>query len=151
MRLAAIHILAFAFLFLACKNEVPSKYIGEWTSTKKPIPYSAKLIVKADSTFEFKGGACTISFWSSGKWCIKNDMLILQSNTVDTEIRQKDFGSNCVPLDSLLAVSQNHRQDKSEEEYVVFTKQTFHMKDDILQHIYQDSLCFFKNDFVKRH
>jgi hypothetical protein len=140
-RIISIFILSSFLSFIACKNstenEIRNKYIAEWKSTKKPVPYSATLKINKDYTFEFNSGACMSNSHSKGKWRIENDTIILNS------FKPKDccllivYGGNCEKYGK---IGENYMFKKSfkdcdlktEDSYDVFENTKFYQKNDTL-------------------
>ena len=148
--------MIFLILFFACKKENSIKYIGKWSSTKKPWPYGAILQIKKDNTYSFSGGACTSHFVSIGKWKITNDTLILDSDKIENDICQDDFKNNlCAeikfakPDDSI--VLKFRCKSKFSGNFINFKHEKFYLKRDSLKHVEINNSCKFKNDFTKKN
>jgi len=135
-------LILFSFLsFIACKNsneqEIRKKYIAEWKSTKKPIPYSATLKINKDNTFDFDSGACMSSSRSKGHWRLENDTIILNSFKPKDCCLLMVFGGNCEKYGK---IGENYMFKKSfencdletENSYDVFENTKFYIKNEIL-------------------
>ena len=97
--LLLISILAFS----SCKKDNPkieenSKFVKVWFDTVRSYPFKAKLVIKKDKTFEYRGGACTSRFGAKGIWKIENDTIILNSIKPKECMWKHDFGLICEKL-----------------------------------------------------
>lgn len=149
-----ITLLSFALLLVfACKKSDDSRFVGEWTSTKKPIPYSANLVINSNHTFAFNGGACSSLFGADGKWKVDNDTLILISDKIDKQFCIVDFDNNCTTVKFVKRGEENLSKldckNKIGKEYVNFKNEMFYFKNDTLKHKSRNAECEIKNDFVK--
>lgn len=140
-RIISILILSSFLFFVACKNsnekESRKKYIAEWKSTKKPVPYSATLTIKNDNTFEFNSGACMSSSYSKGKWRIENDTIILNSFKPKNCCFLIVFGGNCEKYgkkgeNDMFKKSFENCDVETEETYEVFENTKFYIKNETL-------------------
>lgn len=140
-RIISILILLSFLSFIACKNstenEIRNKYIAEWKSTKKPIPYSGTLKINNDNTFDFNSGACMSRSYSKGKWRIENDTIILNSFEPKNCCFLIVFGGNCEKYGK---TGENYMFKKSfkdcdlqtEDLYDVFENTKFYIKNETL-------------------
>jgi hypothetical protein len=124
-----------------CKNESQKKkinsiFVRDWYDTEMVIPFSATLKINKDSTFQYKGGACTSSFTSNGTWRIENDTIILNSNKSKECLIIVEFGPLCPSKEDML----NHKISKTlkdcnpagENMYENFRNEKFYIRNDSL-------------------
>ena len=140
-RIISILILSSFLSFIACKNstenEIRNKYIAEWKSTKKPIPYTATLKINNDNTFDFFSGACMSRSNSKGKWRIENDTIILNSFKPKNCCFLIVFGGNCekygkIGENYMFKKSFKDCDIKTEDLYDVFENTKFYIKNEKL-------------------
>ena len=123
----------------SCKKHEPkieenAKFVKVWFDTVKSTPFTAKLIIKKDSTFEYTGGACTSSFGSKGIWRIENDTLILNSIYPKECMWKHDFGLICEKLASDDYKTIKGCDPKDERAYEHFENDKFYFRNDTLIH-----------------
>jgi hypothetical protein len=127
------------------KKEVfrSNKFVGEWVSLEKEIPYEATLVIKQD----FEYGACLSSGFSKGYWQEKGDLLILNSSKTNTCYYLSAFGINCFLISETNDIEELKTTLKdcipeNRTDYVMFTVEEFELNNDTLIHIsIKDTLC----------
>ncbi|NDP27810.1 MAG: hypothetical protein GZ087_10355 [Flavobacterium sp.] len=140
--LLLISIIAFS----SCKKNNPKieenpKFVKVWFDTVKSFPFTAKLIIKKDSTFEYRGGACTSSFGAKGSWKMENDTIILNSIKPKKCMWKRDFGLFCLTFEEMKAgnIEEDNKtikgcEPKGEDSYENFENEKFYFRNDTLIH-----------------
>lgn len=140
--LLLISIIAFS----SCKKDNPkidesSKFVKVWFDTVRSFPFKAKLIIKKDKTFEYRGGACTSRFGAKGIWRIENDTIILKSIKPKECMWKRDFGLFCLTFEEMKEanIEQENKTIKNcvpqgEESYENFENEKFYFRNDTLIH-----------------
>lgn len=149
MKFKLLSILAIV-IFISCKNDKPkinrnSKFVKSWFDTVRTTPFASELIINANNTFDYRGGACTSSFESKGIWKIEKDILILNSFKTKKCIWKNNFGLVCSKEDFDKISEENRSLNNckldSEKSYVVFNNEKFKLRNDTLIHIAVNKNC----------
>lgn len=61
------------------KKEVTSKFVRVWFDTVQGMPFSSKLEIKANKTFEYSSHSCESGSESYGTWKMIKDTIVLKS------------------------------------------------------------------------
>lgn len=106
------------------------------------MPFKAKLIIKADKTFEYTSANCQSGSKSNGNWEIKNDTISLKSIKPKGCLYQNRFDDFCIKKEDLRFFENNKTLkdcDPSgrEPSYEIFENEKFIIKNDTLIHINQ--------------
>ncbi len=134
-------------LFSSCKKDLPKeienpKFVRTWYDTVQGMPYRAKLIIKANKTFEFSDHACQSGSKSNGIWKIVNDTITLKSIKPKGCLFQHRFGVYCIKIGDK-SYFENNKTIKGcepsgrESDYEIFENEKFIIKNDTLIHINQ--------------
>ena len=133
-----------------------NKYNGLWESVKRPYPYRSHLTINSDSTFRFEYGACMSCGFSKGTWIIKDDIIALNSNEIDSCMYLLHFEDDCkkVPDDSTEIIIETTIIDckpKWTDDYVDFNNEEFYLDGDTLRHrVKKPKVCpELRNDFYR--
>ncbi|HWS60138.1 MAG TPA: hypothetical protein VN182_04335 [Flavobacterium sp.] len=130
----------------SCKKDNPkieehSKFVKVWFDTVRSYPFKAKLIIKKDKTFEYRGGACTSSFGAKGIWRIENDTIILNSIKPKECMWKHDFGLFCLTFEEmkLANIEEDNKtikdcEPQGENSYENFENEKFYFRNDTLIH-----------------
>ncbi|WP_298393719.1 hypothetical protein [Flavobacterium sp.] len=140
-------IFIFLILFSSCKKELPQKienpkFVRTWYDTVQGMPFRAKLIIKANKTFEYLSGACDSRSKSNGIWNIQNDTIILKSLKPKGCLFQNRFGVYCIPKNDKSFFENNKtikdcEPNGAESNYEIFENEKFIIENDTLIHINQ--------------
>lgn len=133
--LLLISILALS----SCRKDNPkidenSKFVKVWFDTVRSYPFKAKLNIKKDKTFEYRGGACTSRFGAKGIWKIENDTIILNSIKPKECMWKQDFGLICEKLTDNDYKTIKDCEPKGEDSYEDFENEKFYFRNDTLIH-----------------
>lgn len=133
-------LLLIAIIILSsCKKNNPkidknSKFVKVWFDTVRSYPFSSKLTIKKDSTFEYHGGACTSSFGAKGNWRIENDTIILNSTIPKECMVTIDFGLICEATTENNNKTIKNCEPNGEDFYQNFENEKFYFRNDTLIH-----------------
>lgn len=132
-------ILIFILALSSCKKDIPkidesSKFVKVWFDTVRSYPFTAKLTINKNKTFEYRGGACTSSFGSKGIWKIENDTIILNSIKPKECMYKIDFGLICEKPSGDDYKTIKGCDPKSENTYENFENEKFYFRNDTLIH-----------------
>jgi hypothetical protein len=137
-------------IFISCKNDKPkinknSKFVKTWFDTVRMTPFTSKLIINKNNTFDYSGGACTSSFESKGFWKIEKDTLILNSSKTNKCYWKLPFGLMCSKKD-FEKIREDNKTIKGcnpmgENEYVIFDNEKFYIRNDTLIHTEKNKYC----------
>ena len=138
--------LFFLTLLLSCKKEVSVEnqmFVRTWFDTIQGMPFKAKLIIKADKTFEYTSATCQSRSKSNGNWEIKNDTISLKSIKPKGCLYQNRFGVYCSKIDNNSFFENNKtiegcEPNGREPDYEIFENEKFIIKNDTLIHVNQD-------------
>lgn len=123
----------------------PKKVIGEWVSTKRVIPYRAILKINSDLSFNYEFGSCQTHGISNGKWFIKDNYIVLNSNNPDLTLYLVPFDyRGIVIVDSNGKTLNGMKNDfpinqpnalSSDDQFVEFKNEKLYIKNDTLFHV----------------
>jgi hypothetical protein len=138
-------LLFFLTLLTSCKKEVSSEnqiFVRTWFDTIQGMPFKAKLIIKADKTFEYSSATCQSRSKSNGNWEIKNDTISLKSIKPKGCLHQNRFGDFCIKTGDTRFFENNKtlkdcEPSGREPSYEIFENEKFIIKNDTLIHINQ--------------
>lgn len=144
-------LLTFLFIvFISCKKDETkaiekSEFVKTWFDTVRMVPFTSKLIINENKTFEYNGGACTSSFKSKGFWKIEKDTLILNSSKTNKCYWKHPFGLMCSKKD-FEKISEDNKTVKDcnrsdENAYVIFDNEKFYIRNDTLIHTKKNKYC----------
>jgi len=130
-------------------------FLGEWESVTRIIPYSAKLTINTDNTFDFNYGACMARGFSSGQWTLTDNILTLNSFPADTCLFLRAFGDDCILVSQLKDFRPKTTNEdctpENPDEYILFQEVKLLLIGDTLKHIFTDEkICpEARNDFFR--
>ncbi|WP_310556063.1 hypothetical protein [Flavobacterium sp.] len=136
-------IFIIFFLHFGCKkvvrNENIEKFVNNWKTTKKPVPFSGTLKINKNKTFEYYAGTCSSKSFSKGKWNVDKDTIILNSFESKECYFLEEFEINCISVSKKgkpLVVKKTIKncEPKTEDSYVEFVNTKFYLNDTILIH-----------------
>jgi Carbohydrate binding domain (family 32) len=135
-----LYLLIFGLLF-GCNKVKPiekkkSKFERVWFDTVQMIPFSAKLQINKNNTFEYKSHSCQVGSKSNGTWSIKNDTIVLNSIKPKGCHLQYPFGIVC-------AFNKGNTQ-KNEENQTI--KGCNPSESDVIYEIFQNEKFYIRND-----
>jgi len=144
MKKFLILALVILVLFSSCKKDLPKKienpkFVRTWYDTVQGMPYKAKLIIKANKTFEYSDHGCQSGSKSDGIWKIKNDTIILKSIKPKGCLFQHHFGVYCIAINDK-SYFENNKTIKGcepsgrESDYEIFENEKFFIRNDTLIH-----------------
>lgn len=109
MKTINILIILFFSIQVIAQNEI----IGKYTN-----PFGNKLVLKADSTFEYKWIFDLSSSWTNGKWSYKKRVITLESFSIyDTIVIKKENGDWV--KDRLVLSGDSNSNKISQEDYLI--------------------------------
>lgn len=149
-----ISALCLLLFFVSCNKSAPkessahinSKFVTVWFDTAKGVPFTEKLEIKQNGTFNLVGAACTASWSSEGNWIIENDTIILNSVKPKECVYINEYGTRCKTRDEIMkngSVLSSKECDTTYRypDFEVFKNEKFYFKNDSLVHVKQNKKC----------
>ena len=118
------------------------KFVRTWYDTVQGMPFSARLNIMSNKTFEYSDHACQSGSKSNGIWKIENDTIILKSIKPKGCLFQNRFGVYCIKIGDK-SYFENNKTIKGcepsgrESDYEIFENEKFIIQNDTLIHINQ--------------